>query len=276
MGNYSKNISRRLQESRIEAGYCLICRQYGPLSFDHVPPQGSITISRTEQLLITEVLNVEEIPIRGVVSNNGSKFKTICRACNSLLGRYDSEIARVCRVATERISAHMSNLFSTHTHVFIDYDPISYCRGMVGHVLSATTAKECAHEPQESEYFSPLERFVLTGDLSVQDTHDFYCWFYPYVRHISGKQFAFVNEGHRSLMSCLYFFPVAFLITKKGQGTYPAQAKKIEFSHETLALDLSHANIRNSSFPFAGLEGYQILALSDSQITVSIPARKKN
>ncbi|MFI8746935.1 metal-binding protein [Pseudomonas sp. NPDC077186] len=275
MGNYSKNISKRLQESRIEAGYCLICKQYGALSFDHVPPQGSITISKTEQLLITEVLNVEEVQIKGVISNNGSKFKTICKSCNGLLGRYDSEIARVCKLATEKISAHLSNVFSTHTHIFIEYDPVGYCRAMVGHVLSATTARECAYEPQATEYFSPLEKFVLVGDLAVQDTHDFYCWFYPYVRHVSGKQFAFMNDGYSSVMSCLYFFPIAFLIAKKGQGTFPVQAKKIEFSHKTLALDLSHANIKNSSFPFAGLEGNQILALSDSQITVSIPARKK-
>lgn len=275
MGNYSRRISKRLQESRIEAGYCVICKSYGPLSFDHVPPQGSITISKTEQLLITEVLNVEEIPVKGVVSNNGSKFKTICRSCNSLIGRFDSEVAEVCREATGRIREYFSNLNSLHTHVFVNFDPVSYCRAMVGHVLSATTVKECGSIPDVSDYFSPLEDFVLNGNKAVQDTHDFYFWFYPYVRHVSAKQFVFWNEGCQGTMSCLYFFPLAFLIAKKGEGISPMHARKIDFSQRTLMLDLSHANIHYAGFPFTGLTGDQMLLMADTQVTVSIPARVK-
>ncbi|ELA8351611.1 hypothetical protein R7D97_24385 [Vibrio sp. Vb5031] len=55
MGKYSQKISERINHSRIVQGYCLICGEYGRLSIDHVPPQGAVTITKVEQIHISEV-----------------------------------------------------------------------------------------------------------------------------------------------------------------------------------------------------------------------------
>lgn len=83
MGNYSKNISERIKNVRIKEGYCLICGSYGELTMDHVPPKGAITISKIEQKHIFELLEGDNKKIKGVVSQNGSRFKTICAICNN-------------------------------------------------------------------------------------------------------------------------------------------------------------------------------------------------
>ncbi|HBO1015241.1 TPA: hypothetical protein L4E59_003195 [Pseudomonas aeruginosa] len=56
MGNYTKGLTERRHHTQLKEGYCLICGAFGPLSWDHVPPQGSITITKVEQAHLTEVM----------------------------------------------------------------------------------------------------------------------------------------------------------------------------------------------------------------------------
>lgn len=105
MGKFATRMSERWRHTSIDEGYCLICGSYGRLSPDHVPPKGAITITKVEQRHITEMKGISVDDIRGVVSNNGSKFKTICHDCNNrVLGCNDDEIARVCKDLTSKIS----------------------------------------------------------------------------------------------------------------------------------------------------------------------------
>lgn len=46
MGEFSKRISERSKDIKVDKGYCLICGTHGHLSFDHVPPKGVITIPK--------------------------------------------------------------------------------------------------------------------------------------------------------------------------------------------------------------------------------------
>ncbi|MFQ2599680.1 hypothetical protein ACK3Z9_12190 [Aeromonas caviae] len=271
MGNYAKNISKRIDHTKITTGYCLICGEYKKLSQDHVPPQGAITISKIEQKLIGEAMGERSPDIRGVVSKNGSKFKTICKDCNSKLGEFDSEITRVCAILTPIVK----NYFQTATDMLnvkrIEIDAISYMRAMIGHVLSATTVKECEEPQRHSPYFTPLIQFVLGDNDAINTTHDIYYWFYPYKRHLSAKIIFFYNEGNSCCLSLLSFFPIAFLITEKNKGVYPVHAQKLTTESNSLILDLSSHNINYVNFPFVNLVGNQFYMMSDQVCTMSYP-----
>jgi hypothetical protein len=95
-------------------GYCNLCSRLRELTWDHVPPQGSTTITRTQ---LQQFFNKFMITADGQqaryhyaagalkrlgrnrprISQNGLKFRTICAECNNkvLGGRYDPEIKRV-------------------------------------------------------------------------------------------------------------------------------------------------------------------------------------
>ncbi|MGN2411815.1 hypothetical protein [Pseudomonas syringae] len=47
-------------------------------------------------------------------------------------------------------------------------------------------------------------------------------------------------------MSILSFFPLAFLLTEKGKGIFPAGAEKLELSDESLLVGLSALNVNCS------------------------------
>lgn len=272
MGNYTKGLTERRHHTQLREGYCLICGTFGPLSWDHVPPQGSITITKVEQAHLTEVMGINSDPVIGVKSPNGSKFRTICSHCNSShLGTNDQEVARVYKGISEKIKHYFLSADSPVNHVHMPFDGMRFCRAMVGHVLSATTVKECLQEPVSVPYYAPLQKFVMGDDDSTDDTHDFYVWFYPHRRHMSIKMFTCKNHGHIATLSLLSFFPLAFLITEKGQGIYPSGATPVKPTDKTLYVKLDSGNLPYAAFPNAGLVGDQMILLDSSRSIVSYP-----
>ncbi|WP_392565170.1 hypothetical protein RHO15_05990 [Utexia brackfieldae] len=274
MGNYSKNLSKRIENVRITEGYCLICGKYGFLTMDHVPPKGSITITKVEQKHIFDVLRAEGTKIKGVSSTNGSKFKTICAYCNNtILGANDVEISSVIKELNRKINIYFTNLNSIYNSVSVPFNPIKFCRAMIGHILSATTVKDCKITPQYTPYFTPLQEFVLGDDNALNNTHDIYYWFYPHKMHISSKMVSFYNNGNNCIVSILSFFPIAFLVTEKGKGIFPAQAIKLTFKDSHIVLNLSSGNLDYSTFPFNHLEGNQVILTSENHCIVSYPIK---
>lgn len=272
MGKFTVRISERSRHTSINEGYCLICGTYGRLSPDHVPPKGAITITKVEQRHITEMKGLSVDDIRGVVSNNGSKFKTICHDCNNrVLGGNDDEIARVCKDLTSKISHYFQLANSPYSTIQTNVNSIRFARAMIGHVLAATSVEECKTEPVNTPYFEPLKRFVLGDDSAIDGTHDIYYWFYPFNMHISAKFVAFRNAGHFAFCSLLSFFPIAFMVTKKGEGTFPAHAHQLSLSDKFLYLNLKTRGFEFAQFPFNELKGDQIMAVHSSQAIVSYP-----
>lgn len=273
MGDYAKSISERDKHTRITTGHCLICGKHGSLSIDHVPPQGSVTITKVEQVHLTEMLDLKNSNVRGIKSTNGSKFKTICKKCNSsAVGQNnDREVADVCKALTRKINHFFRNANSPISGVSTPFDAVKYCRAMIGHIISATSVTECAKPSQPSPYFDPLKQFVLGDDQAIADTHDIYYWFYPHRHHLSIKLFGLKNQGHHASLSILAFFPLAFLVTEKNRGIYPAGAVKLNLSDESIFLSLSSANMHYSNFPAVPLTGDQMLLFSDSMAVVSYP-----
>jgi hypothetical protein len=271
MSGYEKRISARIRHTNISEGYCLICGQFSKLSFDHVPPKGSITITKTEQRHIGELMGESAHKIVGVKGNRGSGFKTICSLCNSKLGEDDSEVARVCRELTVRINKHFSEPFAPYNTVSIEFNAIRYMRSMIGHILSATSVEECIEPPVCVPYFSPLIEFVMGNDAAIDLTHEVYYWFYPYRRHLSGKLVNFYDNGYMCCMSVLSFFPIAFLVVEKGRYIAPAQSRIMKQADTKLFLDLSMANYEMIEFPFVELRGNQIRICRDSMCITSYP-----
>ena len=269
-------ISERINHTKITHGYCLICRSYGKLSIDHVPPQGAVTITKVEQRHICEMSGIKGTSTKGVPSTNGSKFRTICNKCNSkILGSVDSEIASVSKNLTLKIQDHFHYLNNIYNSVSVNINALNYARAMVGHILSATSVQECRELSTPSPYFSPLQEFVLGNDEALNKTHDFYFWFYPRNRHVSAKYVYFVNEGHSAGISLLAFYPLAFLITPKDAGIYPAHAQKFELTMDKLVLNLSSHNMKYIDFPFVELHGNSMYLLKHFQAIISYPIKNK-
>ncbi|NBF13155.1 metal-binding protein [Pseudomonas sp. Fl4BN1] len=271
MGEYAKQITKRIRHVGLKEGFCLICGIYGKLSQDHVPPSSCVTIQRVEQRLVTEMLGPEAKKFAGIKARNGSSFRTICEECNNKLGRCDGVVSEAYKKLTKHALSYYRSIDSFGVLASAPINPIVYARSLIGHMLAATSDQECLRAPEHSEYYDPLKRFVLGDDSALDETHDIYYWYYPKNIHISAKSVIVRNRGHQTTVSVLSFFPVAFMVTLKGQGIYPAQAVKLSFSDKSLIINLSSTNLPFVDFPFVPLSGDQFYMLYDAQAIVSYP-----
>jgi len=272
MGKISSRISERNKHVKLNGGksYCLICGRLDKLSVNHVPPRCATLLRDIEQFHAAEWFDIDvNETLKGVRSKTGSSFKTICRGCNSLLGQFDSELGALCETARNRIYSYFNSFSSIGTALFLKCDVTAVMRSVVGHMISATSTDECLRSPNDGPYWKPLRDFVLNG--GVCETHDFYCWFYPYRQSLSAKNVSFFNDGHIALVTVLSFYPFSFLAVQRDQGIYPYHAQRISLTSEGVSLDLTSAGFRYARFPFHGLEGNQMQAHHNSHCIVSIP-----
>lgn len=187
---------------------CNICCRDDTLSFDHVPPQST---GNTSRVAITNVLgklspNTSTMPF---ISQNGVKFKTICRGCNSKLGRdYDPAFTQFINDVAMLLK---TSLIIPDT-VSITTKPYPIAKALIGHLLAAKILfEEVAFDVTARNFFC---NDVIPPDIFI------YYWLYPYdgvavlrdfaIPHIRGRL-----NSEIVLCQLLKFFPIAFLITNK-------------------------------------------------------------
>lgn len=273
MGKIGQRISERQKHVHLSKGknYCVICGAHEILSEDHVPPKVATPFREIVQYHITEVhgVNVNE-RVKGVKSTNGSKFRTICRRCNNLIGRHDSALGDLCKAVSLQAHHYFETASQISTNLHLRCDAGSVMHAVVGHMMSATTTKECKQPPIDAPFWQGLREFVLEGT-DPSKTHEFYCWFYPFRNSVSAKNVGFHNQGHIAYLTVLAFYPIAFMVTAAGQAIYPAHASSVSLESDSITLNLISKGFQYARFPFHGLEGDQILALRERLCIVSVP-----
>lgn len=265
-------ISERWKYAAIKEGYCLICGKYGKLSQDHVPPKCVVPPGQVEQRLITEF---RDLNVRGVKANHGSVFKTICTECNNNLGVHDIEIKRVTNNIDTKIKNHIHKEQSSYNTITSEVNATSYLRGMVGHVLSASPSTLCQTPRDNVPFYKQLSDFVLGKNNIIIDTHTFHYWFYPNRMNITGALFSLLNTTNSSTervsaAACIYFYPVAILITQPNRvfNEIAPFSRVLSPGDTRMVLDLSPQHVNFSAFPFLSLRD-TIVAMADACITVS-------
>lgn len=266
-------ISERIKHVRIDQGYCLICGQFGKLSKDHVPPKSAITLTAMLQKTITEWWDTE--PVRGIDAISGTVFKTICKHCNNqILGSRVQFISDVTRNFTDKLILYLSHANSVSDYIKVPFNSVEFSRAMLGHLMASSSVDECKQPLGDTPFFSPLRKFVLGLTESFEDTHDIYYWFYPNKAQITARHVLFRNNGHNCICSALHFFPISFLVTFKGEGTFPAQAVKLELKDRNLHFNVSMRNADYVTFPFVPLKGDSMIVFNSGYTCVSYPAMK--
>jgi hypothetical protein len=273
-GKKMTSISKRGEGiSRLWFGHCQICGEYGKLTKDHVPPKGAIQLTKIEQKLMSEVYDSDK-QVKGIKSNSGSYFQTICKTCNSVhIGTNDGEVSKVFKKLHDLIFEHIRSPFSYSNTVSVDVDARKFLRAMIGHVLSATNAHLCKDPINMEAPDQKLRDFVLGDDSALDDNYDIYYWYYPYRRHISARHVGSYNKGHNTVVDCLHFFPMALLVTKKNEGTYPTQARKLKLTDRRIDLGISARNLEYAQFPFGNLADDQFRVSSDQLCITSMPLK---
>jgi hypothetical protein len=197
-----------IRYKREKRGSCNICKTDADLTWDHVPPQGSIDLMPMEMESLLGRIDANQHKTRPVISQNGVKYRTICSTCNNTIGhRFDPVL--------NQFSTDVGQFLKSQLHfpeiVHIKSSPTAIIRAIVGHLLAAST------HPDSGLGSKGLHSFIFDETTPVPDDISVFYWLYPYtsiavVRDIlmPAVRGSFNKVGSFDMIK---FFPVAYLVS---------------------------------------------------------------
>ena len=195
---------------RERVSICNLCRREQTLTWDHVPPKGGIEISSVEMQTVFAAMTGGQASPKLRESQNGVKYRTICKACNEYLGvEYDPSLNDFA-VSVGRYVRTALELPSTISH---RVKPQRVMKALLGHLVAAKVEVE-------DTYFDKLAReYVLGPGRPMPETLNIFYWIYPYQCSVTIRDFGmFTPRGtfnEPAIFQTLKYFPIAYLCSEK-------------------------------------------------------------
>lgn len=196
-----------IKNKRNQIDSCNICGQVKELTWDHVPPKSSgnnteINVNTLYKGLPTENNYQKKF-------QNGIKFRSLCRECNSiLLSKYDTAYKEFI----EDIKRLMETAITLPQTVQISIEINKVLRAICGHVLAAKN-----HYDSVNKVDIELRKYVLDEQYKIDSNFKLYYWIYPYktvciVRDVFVKGYSDKVNFPQKPLSSLASFPIAFVL----------------------------------------------------------------
>lgn len=198
---------RKFKTRGAKNGQCNICGDIGPLTEDHTPPKGSVRITQVEMNHITNLLSAERAGLRGRISQNGVKFRTLCNRCNnSLLGaNYDIAFNDF----SQNVSTYLNTSLTLPDTVHIRGKPQKIARALFGH-LTAIGIDRYRKGPNTED----LKEWFLDEGKQMPSYLNISYWVYPYKTQVLIRDGGLRNlrVQDTAVIWLMKYYPVAFFM----------------------------------------------------------------
>lgn len=251
------NIHYINQGKRGKVGICNICKQSASLSWDHVPPKGGLKITKVtsvEQITILQHLTGNPEEQKYCISQNGVKYRTLCKQCNERLGHNYDPVLNNFAIGVGEI---LQSTLKVPPVIHYRTQPVILIRSILGHLLAAKAFIDNQIIDDKIRDFLLDEKAALPEDIKI-----FY-WLYPYreivvirdvvMPRIRGN-FSEVEVGFGFFTGILKYFPVAYLVCNLEQydGLNELTAYRDLKLQETAEIPIDLTNIKHSRYPMDG------------------------
>jgi len=188
-----------------KVGPCNICGTHSLLTDDHIPPKGISRLGQVAMMDIVDLLSVQRPSKSTRYSQNGVKYRTLCKKCNNeRLGLgYDPTLISLAN----DVRAFLESSLHLPTEMHIPTKPNRLVRSVVGHLL--------AHGVDEHRNGTMIERltdYFLDESLPFPPELKLYYWIYPYNDQVivkgAGVSLHYWNSF--AVFMLLKFFPLSF------------------------------------------------------------------
>lgn len=206
------------KERRKQLDRCNICGNIAELTWDHVPPKFCENSSTMDYVLMlglkSSVKSDKPFPLR---AQNGIKYRSLCAKCNNAqLGlQYDPSYKEL----VEKMKTLLTSSCAFNQTVSIRVKPNRIARAIAGHMLAAK------NEYEESVIDEKLREYFFNEEMRKPEEMKLCYFIYPYqtisiVRDVCVKSYNVGSEYiPQGVFSCLYSFPVAFLLCESSDMT---------------------------------------------------------
>lgn len=200
----------RTRNSRV--GLCNICGTSGLLTDDHVPPKGSVDVSKVKIRTLSQALQPPHPNIHRILQS-GIKFRSLCSDCNNkrlgqkydpALNRFSHRVAQILRVRDRIILP---------PRIDVEFRPQLLVRSVIGHLLAAEIRDNMAVPPRPVPMLDSMKEFFLDEAMNLSPEFRLYFWPYPATRQTILRGVGVFSGGHTIVGDFLKYFPVAFWLT---------------------------------------------------------------
>ena len=222
MGDYSKQLQKRVMTKGQNVGYCVICGSHGKLTRDHVPPKGCN--NKTDVVLRTLLPSHEKNSKNSETpSQGGTNFKTLCEKCNSspLGDKYDPELINLSNEITKTALAVDKKQIMLPSVRLIFTRPQKLARAVIGHILAANAVDETKDGLRTFDFRDALRHYFLNEKAPLPEEVDIYFWIYPSRRQVIIKD-AHIGSFGNEPFCChiLKFLPLGFWVLWEKPDTF--------------------------------------------------------
>ena len=199
-----------VKTKREKEGKCNLCTRVKPLSWDHVPPKGGVELTTMEMENLVYVLTRKKEVKKIRESQNGVKFRTICKECNEFIGvNYDT----VVNDFALSVGRYLKSQLKFPEIVHHETKPVRLMRGILAHFLAGKS------EFDDSLFDQKVRTFIFDETQIIPDDIHIFYWAYPYDSTIILRDFGMPaargNFKEIGFYQTLKYFPIAYLVSNK-------------------------------------------------------------
>jgi hypothetical protein len=259
---------------REKVSKCNICKKRKHLSWDHVPPKGGIYLSAVEQETVFSQMTVTKINRKYSISQNGVKYRTICKECNEKIGR---EFDPVLNGFARGIGNILKSNLILPSIIYYKTKPNLLIRAILAHLLAAKVDIDKVTMDEQ------IRNFIFDENASIPEEINIFYWVHPYtnifiIRDIAMLAIRGKFGGKVGFFSILKYFPIAYLISnlKEYEGLSELTSYRNSKPQDIIDIPINLKDARRPEWPEIVDDGNMIAGGQSIQCSVSaIPKNKK-
>lgn len=232
---------------REKVSQCNICKKKKHLSWDHVPPKGGIYLSAVEQETVFSHMTVTKVNRKYSISQNGVKYRTICKECNEKIGRkFDPVLNGFARGVGNILK---SDLILPST-IYYKTKPYLLIRAILAHLLAAKADIDKVTTDEQ------IRNFIFDENASIPEEINIFYWVHPYTNTVIIRDIAMPAVrgkfgGGVGFFSIFKYFPIAYLLTnlKRYEGLSELTFYRNSKPQDIIDIPINLKDIRGSEWP---------------------------
>ncbi|MCK4241570.1 MAG: hypothetical protein KAX30_08095 [Candidatus Atribacteria bacterium] len=259
---------------REKISQCNICKKRKHLSWDHIPPKGGIYLSPVEQETVFSQMTVTKINRKYSISQNGVKYRTICRECNEKIGRkFDPALNEFAR----GIGNILKSKLILPSIIYYKIKPNLLIRAILVHLLAAKVDIDKVRMDEQ------IRNFIFDDNGNIPEEINVFYWIHPYTNTVIIRDIAMLAirgkfGGKVGFFSIFKYFPIAYLVCnlREYEGLNELTLYRNSKPQDIIDIPIHLNDIRGPEWPEIVDDGNMIVGGQSIQSSVSaIPKNKK-
>ena len=193
---------------RGEIGICNICLQKKRLTWEHIVPQAALFYDDLVLTSIHQHIHGNQLKFRPRISQSGLKLRTVCKDCNSKMGReLDPALIHFLKTVKNFGESHL--VFNPT--ILIRCKPNAIIRAVLGHLLASK------YHLEFSDFDALARRIIFDYKQPIPNNLNLFYWAYPYKNIAAYRDIIMLSQrgdfGSVTIFQILKCYPVSFLFT---------------------------------------------------------------